>query len=120
MGNLFPSLIKNGVKNPNVIRNRLKIFSARKNARVFMEIQEEFGTFNTYVWGVVGGKPKIFFPETMREVPVNTADSDALSRDLKQRGMTFVGSTIMYAFMQATGLVNDHLAECFCSERSQL
>ena len=70
--------------------------------------------------GFVGGKPKIFFPETMREVPVNTADSDALSRDLKQRGMTFVGSTIMYAFMQATGLVNDHLAECFCSERSQL
>ncbi len=101
------------LQNPGVIRNRLKIFSARQNARVFIKIQAEFGTFDAYVWRFVGGKPKIMHPQTMQEVPVNTADSDALSKDLKKRGMTFVGSTIMYAYMQAVGLVNDHIAECF-------
>ena len=100
--------------NPNVIRNRLKIFSARKNAQVFIKIQEEFGSFDAYVWGFVGHKQTINHPKTMQDVPVTTAASDALSKDLKKRGMTFVGSTIIYAYMQAVGLVNDHLLDCFC------
>lgn len=95
-----------------IIRNRLKVFAARKNARAFLEIQKEFGSFDAYVWRFVGGKPLQGRRRTLKDVPVTTVESDALSKDLKKRGMTFVGSTIMYAFLQATGLVNDHVADC--------
>jgi DNA-3-methyladenine glycosylase I len=99
--------------NSNLIRNRLKIYSARKNAQVFLEIQKEFGTFDTYVWRFVEGEPKVNRPKTLKEVPAKTSASDALSKDLKKRGMSFVGSTIIYAYMQAVGLVDDHTLECF-------
>ncbi len=96
----------------SIIRNRLKIFSARQNARVFLKIQEEFGSFDLYLWNFVGGKSIINRFEKMQDIPAKTAISDAISKDLKKRGMTFVGSTILYAYMQAVGLVNDHLASC--------
>ncbi len=98
-----------------IIRNRLKVFSARKNAAVFLAIQKEFGSFDAYVWRFVGGKPKVNRPRRMQEVPSRTPESDALSKDLKKRGMSFVGSTIIYAYMQAIGMVNDHLLDCFKS-----
>ena len=101
------------LKNGDVIRNRLKVFSARTNARVFLGIQEEFGSFDAYVWGFVGGKQRVNRPGSMGEVPARTGESDALSKDLKKRGMSFVGSTIMYAYMQAVGLVDDHVRGCF-------
>jgi DNA-3-methyladenine glycosylase I len=96
----------------DIIRNRLKVFSTRKNARVFLAIQKEHGTFDAYLWPFVGGKPKVNRPRTMKDVPARTAESDALSKDLKKRGMSFVGSTIMYAYMQAVGMVNDHMVDC--------
>ncbi len=99
--------------NPAIIRNRLKVFSARKNAQVFLKIQQEFGSFDRYVWSFVGGEPLMNKPRTMKEVPVTSEQSDALSKDLKKRGMSFVGSTIMYAYMQAIGMVNDHIVDCF-------
>lgn len=98
---------------PSIIRNRLKIWSARKNALVFLAIQKEFGSFDAYVWRVVGGKPIINRPKASDAPIPSTKESDALSKDLKKRGMSFVGSTIMYAYMQAVGLVNDHMADCF-------
>jgi DNA-3-methyladenine glycosylase I len=101
------------LQNPGIIRNRLKVFAARKNAIVFLEIQKEFGSFDTYVWQFVGGKPIHGRCKTIQDIPSNTAESDALSRDLKKRGMSFVGSTIIYAHMQAVGMVNDHLVSCF-------
>jgi DNA-3-methyladenine glycosylase I len=97
----------------NVIRNRLKVFSARQNARVVLSIQKEFGSFDEYVWRFVGGRPLLHRPKTMRDIQPRTSESDALSKDLKKRGMSFVGSTIIYAYMQAVGLVNDHTADCF-------
>lgn len=100
--------------NSSIIRNRLKIFSVRQNAQVFIKIQHEFGTFDAYVWQFVNHTPKINQPETFQDVPAYTLESDALSKDLKKRGMKFVGSTIMYAYMQAIGMVNDHIKECFC------
>jgi len=96
-----------------IIRNRLKIFSARKNALAFLAIQREFVTFDAYVWNFVGGSPIINRPKTSKDVPTRTHQSDALSKDLKKRGMSFVGSTIIYAYMQAIGMVNDHTADCF-------
>lgn len=99
--------------NPEIIRNRLKAFGARKNAVAFLKIQEEFGSFDAYVWRFVGGKPIQNRRRTLSEVPASTPESDALSKDLKKRGMTFVGTTIIYAHMQATGLVNDHVVGCF-------
>ncbi len=96
-----------------IIRNRLKVFAARKNARAFLEIQKEFGTFDKYIWSFVGGRPIVNRWKTVKQLPVTTPQSDALSKDLKKRGMSFVGSTIIYAHMQATGLVNDHLVTCF-------
>lgn len=98
----------------DIIRNRLKVFSARRNARVFLAIQKEFGSFDAYVWGFVGGKPKINRP---KKFAATSAESDALSKDLKKRGMNFVGSTIMYAYMQAVGLVNDHSATCYLAPK---
>ncbi|MCC5791716.1 MAG: DNA-3-methyladenine glycosylase I [Legionellaceae bacterium] len=95
-----------------IIRNRLKIFSVRKNARVFCAIQEEKGSFADYVWGFVNHRPIINRPRCLADVPAVSPQSEALSRDLKKRGMSFVGPTIMYAYMQAVGLVNDHLVDC--------
>ncbi len=104
------------LQNERIIRNRLKVFSTRQNARVFLEIQKEFGSFDFYLWGFVKGKPIKNHFNSFKEVPVTTDESDALSKDLKKRGMKFVGSTIIYAYMQAVGLVNDHLTSCFCYE----
>jgi DNA-3-methyladenine glycosylase I len=101
--------------NTDIIRNRLKVFGTRKNAIAFLAIQKEFGSFDAYVWNFVGGKPQINRPKSIEDMRSISPESDALSRDLKKRGMTFVGSTIMYAFMQAVGLVNDHAASCFCA-----
>jgi len=94
----------------DIIRNRLKVFSVRKNASAFLTIQREFGSFDAYIWRFVGSKPKINRPKKMT---ASTPESDALSKDLKKRGMSFVGSTIIYAYMQAVGMVNDHMEGCF-------
>ena len=102
------------LQNPNIIRNRLKVFAARTNAKAFLEIQKEFGSFDRYVWQFVNSTPIDISRKTMSEIPCKTPESDALSKDLKKRGMTFVGSTIIYAFMQAIGVVNDHLEGCLC------
>lgn len=101
-------------ENPDIIRNRLKIHAARKNAKVFLDIQKEYGTFSDYVWRFVGGNPIVNGWHSFSQVPVTTPESDALSKDLKKRGMSFVGSTIIYSFMQAVGMVNDHTKECWC------
>lgn len=101
------------LKNPGIIRNRLKVFAARKNAIVFLQIQKEYGSFDAYVWQFVGGKPLDGKRKSLKDVPVKTEESDALARDLKRRGMSFVGSTIIYAHLQATGLVNDHAMDCW-------
>ena len=99
--------------NPGIVRNRLKISAAIRNARAFLAVQREFGSFDAYVWRFVGGQPRKNTWRTSGEVPARTSESDVLSRDLKRRGFTFVGSTICYAFMQAVGMVNDHLVGCF-------
>ncbi|CAF24062.1 DNA-3-methyladenine glycosylase I [Candidatus Protochlamydia amoebophila] len=99
---------------PGIIRNRLKIESTIANAKHFLKVQEEFGSFNTYIWQFVNGKPIQNQWETIRQVPAETKESLALSKDLKKRGFKFVGATIMYAYMQACGLVNDHTIDCFC------
>lgn len=96
-----------------IIRNRLKIFGTVKNAKAFMEIQKEFGSFDKYIWQFVGKKPILQKRKTMRDIPATSKESDAMSKDLKKRGFTFVGSTICYAYMQAAGMVNDHLVDCF-------
>lgn len=96
-----------------IVRNRLKIASAIDNARAFLAVQAEFGTFDAYIWSFVGGRPKVNRWKRMSDVPARTAESDAMSKDLKKRGFRFVGSTICYAFMQAVGMVNDHLVTCF-------
>jgi DNA-3-methyladenine glycosylase I len=101
------------LKNDGIVRNRLKIQSAVANARAFLAIQKEFGTFDRYVWQFVGGRPKLNAWRTSKTVPAETAESLAMSKDLKKRGFNFAGSTICYAFMQAVGMVNDHLTECF-------
>ena len=98
--------------NPGIIRNRLKVFSVRKNALVCMKIQEEFGSFSKYLWSYVDHTPIKNHPKSLAEIPVKTEISDTLSKDLKKRGMSFVGSTIIYAFMQAVGMVNDHISTC--------
>ena len=107
-------------EDPGIIRNRLKIFSARQNAKVFLQIQEEFSSFDRYLWAFVGGQPIVNRSSCLKEVPATSAVSDALSKDLKKRGMTFVGSTIMYAYMQAVGLVNDHIVSCLSISRSAI
>jgi len=105
------------LENQGIIRNRLKIYTARRNALAFLQIQKEFGSFSNYVWNFVDEKPIITRRKSLKDIPASTPISDALSIDLKKRGMAFVGSTIIYAFMQAVGLVDDHLAECWCSNR---
>src|SRR6478609_9722526 len=99
--------------NPGIVRNRLKIARAVKNAKAFLDVRREFGSFDTYIWQFVDGKPRINHPRTPKNVPATTPQSDAMSKDLRKRGFTFVGSTICYAFMQAVGMVDDHLATCF-------
>lgn len=101
------------VGDPKIIRNRLKIQSAVGNARAVLAIQDEFGSFDAYIWRFVDGTPRQNRWRRMAQVPARTAESDAMSMDLKRRGFTFVGPTICYAFMQATGMVNDHLVDCF-------
>jgi DNA-3-methyladenine glycosylase I len=96
-----------------IVRNRLKIESAIQNAKMFLDVQEEFGTFDKYIWGFVANEPKQNAWKSIKEVPAKTLESDAMSKDLKRRGFKFVGSTICYAFMQAVGMVNDHLVGCF-------
>ena len=107
------------LKDDSIIRNRLKVFAARTNARVFLDIQKEFGSFDKYLWGFVNHKPIKNHWIAFKEVPTSTPESDALSKDLKKRGMTFVGSTIMYAYMQAVGLVDDHLTDCWCRKNKR-
>ena len=102
-----------------IVRNRLKIESAVRNASAFLEIQREFGSFDAYVWPFVGGKPLVRLPKELGDVPARTEESDALAKDLKKRGMNFVGSTILYAFLQATGLVNDHVVGCWRAPRKR-
>lgn len=101
------------LQNAGIIRNRLKITSAIKNARAFLAVQAEFGSFDAYIWRFIGGKPRLNHWPSPATVPAFTAESDAMSRDLKKRGFSFVGSTICYAYMQAVGMVNDHIASCF-------
>ena len=99
--------------NDGIVRNRLKVLSAIKNAKAFLEVQKEFGSFDRYSWEFVAGKPRVNTRAVLQELPARTTESDTMSKDLKKRGFTFVGSTICYAFMQAVGMVNDHLVTCF-------
>lgn len=101
------------LENPGIVRNRLKVESAVRNARAFLAVQKEFGSFDAYVWPFVGGKPMVNRRRRMKDIPATTKQSDALSKDLKKRGFNFVGSTIIYAHMQAVGMVNDHVVSCF-------
>ena len=98
---------------PGIIRNRLKVASAVRNAKAFLVVQEELGSFDAFVWQFVGGAPIVNRWRSLKQIPAQTAESDAMSRELKRRGFNFVGSTICYAFMQAVGMVNDHTADCF-------
>jgi DNA-3-methyladenine glycosylase I len=98
---------------PGIVRNRLKVYAARTNAQQFLKVQQEFSSFDKYIWGFVGGKPIVNRPRTLKDVPATTKESDALSKDLIKRGFKFVGSTVIYAHMQACGLVNDHLVSCW-------
>ena len=101
------------LRDEGIVRNRLKIASAIRNAQAFLAVQNEFGSFDPYIWQFVGGKPLVNARRLGRKIPARTSQSDAMSKDLKKRGFNFVGSTICYAFMQATGMVNDHAVECF-------
>jgi len=98
---------------PGIVRNRLKVYAAVNNAKRFLEVQKEFGTFDKYIWEFVGGKPIVNKVKTLKEIKPTSPESDALSKDLIKRGFKFVGSTVIYAHMQACGLVNDHLVDCF-------
>jgi DNA-3-methyladenine glycosylase I len=108
-----PARVERLLRNEGIVRNRLKINSTVGNARAFLAIQQEFGSFDAYVWGFVGGTPLLNRRRALTSIPARTAESDTLSRDLLRRGFKFVGSTICYAFMQAVGLVNDHTSDCF-------
>jgi DNA-3-methyladenine glycosylase I len=100
------------LRDPGIVRNKLKIASAVENAKAFLRVQQEFGSFDRYIWQFVGGKPLVNKRKTLKQIPAKTAESDAMSKDLKRRGFNFVGSTICYAFMQAVGMVNDHVVSC--------
>jgi DNA-3-methyladenine glycosylase I len=108
-----PARVERLMQDAGIVRNRLKIESTVTNARAFLAVQKEFGSFDAYVWQFVGGAPLVNRRASLAEVPARTAESDALSRDLKRRGFRFVGSTICYAFMQAVGMVDDHTVDCF-------
>jgi DNA-3-methyladenine glycosylase I len=105
------------MKNPGIIRNRLKIAATVDNARAFLQVQEEHGTFDRYIWSFVGGKPKRNRWKSRAQLPAQTPEAEAMSKDLKKRGFRFVGPTICYAFMQAVGMVDDHTADCFRAKR---
>lgn len=105
--------VKALLANPGIIRNRLKIRSVIGNARAFMRIRDEFGTFNEYAWGFVGGRTIVNKWKELKQLPARSAESDSMSKDMRKRGFSFVGSTICYSHMQATGMVNDHLTYCF-------
>ena len=108
-----PKRVENLLRNPGIIRNRLKIESAISNARAFLRVQREFGSFDGYVWSFVGGQPLHNRVVSLKDYPTHSKQSDALSKDLKKRGFRFVGTTIVYAYLQAVGLVNDHVVTCF-------
>jgi len=108
-----PAKIEQLLLDPGIIRNRLKVESTVNNAKAFLKVQEEFGSFDKYIWSFVGGKPIVNKWEHMKQVPATSPESDALSKDLKKRGFKFVGSTVIYAHLQAAGLVNDHTVDCF-------
>lgn len=118
VASMSESELKNLLQNPEIIRNRLKIYGARQNAQVFLKIQQEFGSFDRYVWNFVKGEPVKNHWSKFQDVPTATSESNALSKDLKKRGMVFVGSTIIYAYMQAIGMVNDHTTECWLYSRT--
>jgi DNA-3-methyladenine glycosylase I len=101
------------LRDPGIVRNKLKIASAVGNAKAFLNVQKEFGSFDRYIWQFIGGQPRVNSPQSLKQVPARTPESDAMSKDLKKRGFKFVGSTICYAFMQAVGMVNDHVVTCF-------
>src|SRR5579864_735534 len=101
------------LRDPGIVRNRLKIAATVENAKAFLRVQEEFATFDRYIWQFVGGKPRVNKWKSGQKIPASAPESDAMSKDLKRRGFKFVGSTICYAFMQAVGMVNDHVVECF-------
>ena len=105
--------VRSLLADPGIVRNRLKVASTVDNARAFLAVQKEFGSFDAYIWSFVGGKPVVNAWKRLSQIPATTKESDAMSKDLKKRGFRFVGSTICYAFMQATGLVNDHAVDCF-------
>ncbi|SMG20192.1 DNA-3-methyladenine glycosylase I [Marivirga sericea] len=113
VANFDQSKIDELLQNPGIIRNKLKLNGAVTNAQKFLEVQQEFGSFDRYIWSFVDHKPIVNKIKSMKEAPATSPESDALSKDLKKRGFKFVGSTIMYAHMQACGLVNDHLLSCF-------
>ncbi|MDY6173140.1 MAG: DNA-3-methyladenine glycosylase I [Fusobacterium necrophorum] len=100
--------------NRGIVRNRLKILATINNAQKFMEIQKEFGSFSKYIWDFVGGKPIINHPKSLKDIPATSSISDTIAKDLKKRGFRFLGSTVVYAYMQTTGMVNDHIVDCFC------
>lgn len=102
------------LQNPGIVRNKLKVNGVVKNARAYLAVQEECGSFDAYIWRFVGGEPRLNHRQSMAEVPALTPEAEMMSKDLKKRGFTFVGPTICYAFMQACGMVNDHIVSCFC------
>jgi DNA-3-methyladenine glycosylase I len=108
-----PARIEKLVADPAIVRNRMKIEAAVKNARAFLAVQDEFGSFDRYCWTFVDGRPRVNRWKSMKDIPPRSPESDAFSKDLKRRGFSFVGSTIIYAHMQAVGMVNDHLVSCF-------
>jgi len=104
--------------NPGIVRNRLKVRGVVKNAKAFLAVQEEFGSFDAYIWRFVGGEPIVYERQTVGDIPAQSPEAEAMSKDLKKRGFTFVGPTICYAFMQAVGMVNDHTVDCFRHPRN--
>lgn len=112
IANYSESKVEELMNNAGIIRNRLKILATINNAERFQVVQKEFGSFSKYIWNFVDGKPIVNLPKTLSDVPATTEISDSLSKDLKKRGFKFLGSTVMYAYMQATGMVNDHLVDC--------
>lgn len=104
--------------NSGIVRNKLKIAAAIRNAQAFLAVQQQFGSFDAYIWQFVAGKPRLNHRTSLQEIPATTAESDRMSKELRKRGFKFVGSTICYAFMQATGMVNDHIVDCFLYKRN--
>ena len=114
VANYSDDKIEELMNDAGIVRNKFKILATINNAQRFLEVQKEFGSFSKYLWNFVHGKPTVNYPKTVKDVPATTEISDALSKDLKKRGFKFMGSTTCYAFMQATGMVNDHVEDCYC------